>query len=216
MAFKPDFCPKHHFNWEKKMRVNRSLVILLPVLFASSFNQWNRCAGDIVLNATQVGSDVVLSGGGTANVDGLTFINHNTNAAFLWPEMGVFLTNSDDNDMYYGGISGPTSLGPGGFTAATSGTGDLFGITFHTGFPGEIVMMLPENYVSNSSLSATTTFAGESINSLGMNPGSYTWTWGTGGNSDSFTLNVSVPEPISLPAIALISIGMLIRRRRLC
>jgi PEP-CTERM motif len=56
---------------------------------------------------------------------------------------------------------------------------------------------VPTGYVSDSPLSDTATYAGETFSSLGVTPGVYESTWGTGTNQN-FTLDVvagAVPEP---------------------
>lgn len=60
-----------------------------------------------------------------------------------------------------------------------SGTGDIFGITADPLF-FEIVLTVPDNYVSGEALSGTATYENETFASLGMDIGSYTWSWGVG------------------------------------
>ena len=53
---------------------------------------------------------------------------------------------------------------------------------------------------SGSLLSSSNTWTGQSFRSLGLTPGTYTWTWGAGVNADSFKMNIgtsAVPEPAS-------------------
>ncbi|MNL72451.1 hypothetical protein D3C87_1977660 [compost metagenome] len=51
------------------------------------------------------------------------------------------------------------------------------------GFSGTVY--LPVGYVSGSALSGATTFAGATFASLGVTPGTYTWTFGAGAAADS-------------------------------
>ena len=60
---------------------------------------------------------------------------------------------------------------------------------------------MPQYYVSGSVLSASDTWSGQTFASLGLTPGTYTWTWGSGADADFFTMNIegsAVPEPSSL------------------
>ncbi|HZZ23001.1 MAG TPA: PEPxxWA-CTERM sorting domain-containing protein [Roseiarcus sp.] len=56
---------------------------------------------------------------------------------------------------------------------------------------------MPHGYVSDSPLSDSATYDGQTFSSLGATPGTYKQTWGTGANQ-SFTLVIGaavVPEP---------------------
>src|SRR5262249_25368916 len=87
----------------------------------------------------------------------------------------------------YSEITGPTSFGSGGFTAAGTGSGDTVGI-----FGNQLYV--PERYQSCTQLKDKSTYSGQTITSLGLTPGTYTWTWGTGAHADSFVLVIPSPE----------------------
>jgi hypothetical protein len=148
----------------------------------------------------QIGPNVIATGGGSIDTTNLTFIGNTNNQAFVWA--GVDLgsvavvggTTIVPEDVYRG-ITGPSSFGSGDRIFATSGSGDVFGVSANN------VLDLPSGYISGSALSSTSTWSGESFSSLGLTTGSYTWTWGTGAHADSFTLNIGVapvPEPTTL------------------
>jgi hypothetical protein len=67
-------------------------------------------------------------------------------------------------------------------------------------------------------LSATDTFSGKTFSSLGLTPGTYTYTWGTGGPDHTLTVQIGpVPEPSSALVAgfgALAGLGAWARRRR--
>jgi hypothetical protein len=108
----------------------------------------------------------------------------------------------------YSGATGPFSFGSGVFTGATTGTGDLVGIQVLHGEPSGFVFV-PTSYGSDSRLSDTATYAGQTFSSLGATPGKYEWTWGPGANQ-TFTLEIgnAVPEP-STWAMMIAGFGLL-------
>ena len=78
----------------------------------------------------------------------------------------------------------------------------------------------PAGYVPGAHLSDTDTYAGQTLGSLGLTPGTYKYTWGTGAHADFLTVEIgpaAVPEPSTL---ALAGLGALsgggdwYRRRR--
>ena len=197
--------------------MNRSMPLAaacLSVLLLGT-SDWTRAG--IILTATEVGSDVIISGGGTANLSDLTLNITGTGQPAVVPNIGVVGVGVASPSVEgYEALSGPGSFGPGGQSLATSGTGDLFGIS--TDF-SSLLMVVPANYVSGTALSGTATFVNASFASLGMTPGTYVWTWGSGVNADSFTLNIGsvVPEPSSLTLMGIAVLCGLcsqIRRRK--
>ncbi|NOZ40569.1 MAG: hypothetical protein GXP24_10125 [Planctomycetes bacterium] len=109
-----------------------------------------------------------------------------------------------------------------GFHIAESGTGDLFGAAyFYIDDGGTLVplvpaLIVPAFYTSGTELAGTAIFSGETFDSLGIIPGSYTWTWGSGATFDSFTLLI-VPEPSSiLLALSAIFAPFVCRSRLFC
>jgi MYXO-CTERM domain-containing protein len=188
-----------------KRRIAAAAALLVATLVS-------RADAGVVIDINQVGSDVVATGSGTLDLTGLTFegsgtentgLNAQASAIILGPPAGA---PADD----YFGATGPTQFGPGSSTfQPTSGSGDLFGpIIGH--------IEVPQGYKSGAHLSATDTYANQTIAGLGLAPGTYVYTWGTGAHSDSLTINVSVPEPSSLVmagAAMLAGLGMRARRR---
>ena len=159
-------------------------------------------AGSIyAVTLAPVGPNVVATGSGTIDLTGLTSFGSAFASPELYPAHGILGTGPSGTIDQYTGLSGPFSFGPGfgGFPISTSG-GSVFLEDFGLGID------VPQGYVSGTSLSSSATYVG-TIASLGLTPGTYTWTWNSGANS--FVLQVPVvpvPEPSSFP---LVGIGLL-------
>jgi VPDSG-CTERM motif len=165
----------------------------------------------------QMGANVVANGSGAFNLTGLTFFSGD----FVVPQMnasfGAILTGQVLGGVVtgYTGFTGPTSFGPGGFFFATTGSGDLVGIS-----SGARALYVPQDYVSNTALSDSMTFDNATFASLGVTPGTYIWTWGAGGANQNFTLIIEgagVPDggsTVSLLGCALFGVAALRRKLR--
>jgi hypothetical protein len=145
-----------------------------------------------VVDLGQVGSNVVATGSGSFDFLDITFTGFNSPLSVgINPSAGYLAignaTNYGDN---YVPISGPTSFGSGGFTAADSTTGTVSGIDGGAG-----IVIVPPGYPVNGPITAAAVWDNTTLASLGVNRGTYVWTWGSGANADSFILNVSgIPE----------------------
>lgn len=104
----------------------------------------------------------------------------------LYPAHGIIGTGLSGTTDLYSGLSGPFTFGPGSATFPSSTTGDS---VFLEDFGLDIDV--PTGYVSGTGLSSSATFDSATIASLGVTPGTYTWTWDSG--ADSFVLNVEAP-----------------------
>ena len=92
----------------------------------------------------------------------------------------------------FAGIAGPLSFGAGGHVVASSSGGDAVAINGLKGFLG-----VPLDYVSGSPLWNSMGFDGLTFASLGLTPGTYTWSWGSGVTADSLTVQIraaAIPE----------------------
>jgi hypothetical protein len=165
---------------------------------------------NLVINISQVGSDVVAIGSGTLNTSNLAgggfigtdFIEADT-AQITFGSIG-------SGDIYL--ISGPANFGTGSFVAASSGSGDLFGLI---GF-GDL--LVPRGYISGALLSGTDTFDNATISSLGLTPGTYVYTLARG-EPDSVTVQIgvsAVPEPSTwaMMILGFAGVGFMAYRRK--
>jgi len=170
----------------------------------------------VIVTFSQVGSDVIATGGGTINLTGLTYAGTFNGGACLdstyaFMQVGPIFGVTQDK---YTGISGPASFGSGLFTGATSGTGDSVGLSGDVGY-----LLVPTGYVSGNPLSSSSTFARTTLSGLGLTPGTATYSWGSGATADSLTVNIAaVPEidPAGIGSVlALVTgaLGLLERRR---
>ena len=83
-----------------------------------------------VVDLTQQGSNVVATGSGAIDLTGLLFDASGTTDAALFPldgqiETGPAFPASSAVALYLGVSTAPPSFGSGGFTEASSGSGDL-------------------------------------------------------------------------------------------
>ncbi len=165
---------------------------------------------------TQVGSNVVATGSGSINLADLTlYATGDFFAALVDPTQGTMLTGPTPSSSVgvYSGITGPASFGSGAFTTdASSGSGDFVGIFGSDTFVGVPVLIVPNPYASGTALSDSSAYDSQTFASLGVTPGTYTWTWGSGANTGSFVLKIGVPTVVPEPgteSLMVIGVGLL-------
>ena len=177
-------------------------------------------AGFIITFVQDGGGNVDATGSGTINTAALT-----AEGSAVWyiavrgtnAYVGLGPTPQGSIDVSaYSGITGPANLGSGSAVFATVGSGDGVGLNYNS--PGLPILFVPLSYVSGASLSDNATWTGQTFSSLGLTPGTYTWTWGSGPTEDSFEVIIGVPEPSSMILLGLavggIGFGAWMRRRR--
>jgi hypothetical protein len=143
---------------------------------------------------TEVGPDVVGSGSGTLDVAdlGSPITASNCNAGSI---ATIGLVSGGASTATCTGlfsIAGPATIGSSGLEYAGLATGDIVGVA-----GADHELFVPNGYVSGAALSNSETWDLATFASLGLTPGTYTWTWGTGQHADSFKLQVgaAAPEP---------------------
>jgi hypothetical protein len=145
-----------------------------------------------IVTFSETGIDVTASGSGAIDLAGLTFITSGATLSQVAPTFATEATGHAGNVDEYSGATGPFSFGPGVFTSATTGAGDLVGIQVLRGGSGFI--FVPKGYASGAPLSDTATYASQSFATLGLTPGVYLYNFGSG-TDDSFTIKVGAPVP---------------------
>lgn len=165
------------------MNTARTVSLTLATLLAFT-SLLNRVDAAAIIDITESGGNVIVSGTGSLNTAGLTFVQTTVSGQGIHPADSFLEVSSGSFDLYQS-ISGPSSFGTGLYKFPSSGSGDRFGIRY-----GAASLTVPVGYVSGTPLSGTSTYANTSCAQLGLTPGTYTWTWGSGATADSLTLKI--------------------------
>lgn len=172
--------------------------------------------GGVVISVTEGDGEVAFVGGGTLDLSMWTFLETASNGfPVVQPDIAMVIGPFFHfADLYTppAGFSGPGAIGPGakGFFASAVG-GDNVGIAW--GGPQQ-ALSVPVGYVSGGAIEGSNMrFFGETFASIGLTPGTYTWTWDTAsGAGDFFTIRV-VPGPGAAVLLAGAPLAALRRRR---
>lgn len=178
------------------------------------------------LDLREVGGNVVATGSGTITTPASTGLPGLGTSAALRGANALAIAGGSPMvpnvvDQFEG-LAGPSSFGSTVSTAADIASGDIIGVEGDRGR-----LRLQPTHVSGNSLSSSATWTGASFASLGLIPGSYTWTWGTGPTADSFTLNIGpvAAAPVAIPTLsewgllatsAALTLGAAVWMRRRC
>ena len=191
------------------MHIARSVV--LAIACATALLVAAPARADLVITFSQVGPDVVATATGSLDLTGLTYDRTSLEGSYVIPNLPAVAVGPATNtstDFYTGVISGPSSFGTGGVTFASSGTGDHISLSASE-------VGVSAGYVSGSSLSGSSTFAGQTFASMGLTPGTYTYT--LPGNTIIVQVGpAAVPEPATTALFGLGVAGVfgVVRRRR--
>lgn len=177
----------------------------------------------LTINITQVGLDVVASGSGSFNLDSLNLYSEDAGGNGGYLEAASFIPSAGSalsTDWYtaYSVAGNPTNFGTGGGFGADSSSAAGFFVLIPGYFGGsESLLEVATGYLSNTPFSVSSTWSNQTIQSLGLAPGTYTWQWSKNsdgsGATDSVTVNV-VPEPSTYGLIGLGALALVVFRRR--
>jgi PPE-repeat protein len=117
---------------------------------------------NFIATIDQVGTDVVVTGSGTIDLTGLSFLFGGIATPGISPNTGSLSVGPSASVDAYSGISGPASFDSGGFTFANGGSGDVVGVQ-------GLLLLVPQGYVSGNPLSGTATYDNATFASLGDN-----------------------------------------------
>jgi hypothetical protein len=116
--------------------------------------------------------------------------------------------------FWYTGESSNATFGPGGYFSASSSTGSIGGVK------GGNQLILPEDYVSGTTISGSSVYDNTTLAALGLTAGTYVMTWGSGATADSATVQVGppsspIPEPSSAPLMVVPALALIAGCQRL-
>ena len=159
----------------------------------------------------QAGGNVVATGSGNIDLTGLTFVggygaaNPDFGASLGYLNMGPVPVAESING--YTGFTGPTNFGSGAGTADSGSGADVAILaSIVSGYNTSPLLWVSTDYVSGAALGTTTdSYDSSTLSSLGMTPGTYTWTWD--GGADSFVIDIETPAPVVPEPSSLVLLG---------
>ena len=178
------------------MKFGKVLAIVLISLIHSSLSH-----AAVIINVSEVVGDVVASANGTLNTAGLTPFGggsitggHTFGSGYNAGYDGVlFVSTATSLQSYI--INSPVVFSTGtSIFQATTNSGGTVGISLFN-LAGLDRLHVSNTYVSNATISATSTWSGTTITNLGLIPGTHVITWGSGETADSLTLNIDESAP---------------------
>jgi hypothetical protein len=146
-----------------------------------------------IVTIKEVGSNIVMAGSGTLNIDGLTLVAGATGpmgGAGIGINSATFILGANGGyfDQYSGILTNPSNFGTGGGNGSSTSAGDIVGLVYN-GAPPHL-LIVPVGYTSGSYLTSSQTFNSQTFTSLGLVAGTYSYTWGTGSSAEILSVVV--------------------------
>jgi hypothetical protein len=144
--------------------------------------------GNFNVTVSQVGPNVVWNGSGYFNLAALTYVGAATTGAGFNGNQAIWALGPYTSIDQYQSTSTtyPASFGNGG-VGVSSFSGSTMGVL--PGGSGRL-LYVPSGYVSNTVISSNAVYSGQTIATMQLSAGTYTWVWTTGGNSTSIVMNI--------------------------
>jgi hypothetical protein len=162
-----------------------------------------------IIDIVQSGANVDVTGSGSINTAALLDYGSADFVADIHASSAEVIVAPGSLIFWYTGESSNETFGTGGYFGASSSTGSIGGVE------GGNLVILPEDYVSGTTISGSSVYDNITLAALGLTAGTYVMTWGSGATADSATVQVGqastpIPEPPSaplmlVPALALIA-----------
>lgn len=197
-------------------------VALLCLAFASHLH------GTLVIHLSQVDGNVVAQASGSLDLRGVHYdtveleeidIGDGSNGAVIGPQDGALYMLGSELELpmdfhFYYPLLAPGPFGAGSPAIASlynSNSSPLFGlIAASSDDPLFTGILLTPDFTHGSEFNQSMTFVDQTLESMGIAVGSYTWEWENGATA---TLNV-IPEPSLLAVFAGLSTWILIALRK--
>ena len=194
-------------RWAFRLLAPATLAALGSVALAPAAH------AQVAVSIFQSGANVDAQATGTLNLAGLSFASTDNVPDFVYGQFaGVLVGNNSTNYDIYSGITGPAAFGSGGEIFASSGAGDRFAIV-----GGYSELAVPTGYTSGSAINGSAVFANQTLSSLGLTPGTYTYTL----PDDTVTVHIGaapVPEASTTASLGLMLAlglgGLAVARRK--
>jgi len=145
--------------------------------------------GNFNVTVSQVGPNVVWNGSGYFNLAALSFAGPNVIGAGFAANQAIWAIGPSTNVDTYSAtsVTYPTSFGNGG-VGVSSTSGSTMGVL--PGGNGRL-LYVPSGYTSNTIISGGATYSGQTISSMQLSAGTYTWIWTTGGNTSTLVMTIT-------------------------